>query len=225
MDQLHEGHRQRLKERFLQEGLGAFQPHNALELLLFYALPQRDTNVLAIRLIQQFGSLSGVMDASFEDLIHVPGVGEHTAILIKLIPQMGKLYLNDKLDDGHIIVDADTAGEYLLPKFFGVTEEEVYLVCLDSKGKVLSCSLICEGTVNATQITVRLIVEQAVRVRAVSVVLAHNHPQGFALPSNDDIRSTLKIKDALDSIGIRLLDHIIVAQDDFVSLADSGVFL
>ena len=110
-------------------------------------------------------------------------------------------------------------------KFVGRTNEVVYLACLDNKKKLLYCDILTEGTIDSAPITVRRIVEVAMRVAAASVVVAHNHPQGFALPSNDDIATTIKLRNALDAVSVQLLDHIIVAQDDFVSLADSGLFV
>ena len=220
---MHTGHRQRLKSRFIKDGLDSFEPHNALELLLFYALPQQDTNLLAHRLIEYFGSFSAVLDASVNDLTAVPGVGEHTAVLLSMIPQLGRMYLNDKVNDTCHITDTESAGRYMLPKFYGISHEVVYMACLDNRGKILACERISEGTINATHVTIRQMVDLAVRVRAATVILAHNHPQGFALPSQADIQTTLKIQSTLENIGITLQDHLIIAQDDFVSLADSGM--
>ena len=224
MDNPHAGHRKRLRERFIQNGLEHFQKHNILELLLFNTIPRQDTNELAHRLIDEFGSLSGVFDASIEQLMKVKGIGENSAVLIKLIPAIGKVYLDDKNTIGTILKTTSESGNFLLPKFIGETSELVYLLCLDNKNKVLGCPLICRGDIVSANFTPRRVVEAALKYGATSVILSHNHPRGFALPSNDDINTTEQLYETLRRVNIKLLDHIIVAGEDFVSLADSGFF-
>ena len=221
---LHAGHREKLKARFLKSGLDAFEPHNALELLLFYAIPRKDTNELAHRLMKIFGSFSAVLDAPVEQLMEVEGVGKNAAVLLKMIPQLCRLYLDDSNQGSRQLQSSEEFGSYLLPKFVGMTVEGVYLLCMDNRNKILFSQMISTGgTVNASSVTIRTIVEAAVRCQATQVVLAHNHPQGFALPSQQDIASTRAIAQHLQALGIRLTDHIIVAKDDYVSLAQSGL--
>lgn len=220
----HAGHRKRLKRQFLESGLSSFSKHTILELLLFFSIPRVDTNEIAHALINHFGSFSGVLDAPYEELLKVEGVGEATALLLKLIPDISRVYLEEKSAPGVILDSSKKCGRYFLPKFVGFTEEAVYLVCLDSKYKVLNCTMLAEGSVNSVSISARKIAEVAVRVGATAVVLAHNHPKGLAIPSREDLVLTKAIDAGLEGIGIRMLDHIIVANDDFVSLADSGVF-
>lgn len=222
MSDIHDGHRERLKQRFLDNGLDTFSDHNILELLLFYVLPRRDTNMIAHRLMQRFGSLSGVLDAPVQELTEVEGIGKNAACYLKLFSQVARVYFNDKLKDGIVLDTAEKVGEYLIPKYVGIMHEMVLLVCLDSKGKVLSCTAVMEGTINATQVSVRKIVETAVRNNAASVILSHNHPSGLAIPSRDDIATTKKIEQALALINVTLVDHIIVADNDWVSLRDSA---
>lgn len=217
-----EGHRQRLKKRFNKEGLEHFEPHNALELLLFYCIPRKDTNTIAHDLIKRFGSFSAVLDAPIADLKKVDGVGENTAIFLKMIPKICSFYLNDKTSAKRQITSTAEAGEYLWPKFLDKTKEAVYLICLDSTGKVLYSDFIMEGSVTATSITARNVAEVALGVGAVQVILAHNHPKGFALPSAQDIYTTGILGKSLLSLGIHLADHIIIANEDFVSMAESG---
>ncbi len=222
MTGIHQGHRDRLKQHFLENGLDTFSDHQILELLLFYVLPRRDTNVLAHRLMQRFGSLSGVLDAPVQELSEVEGIGGGAAAYLKLFSQVARVYLNDKLKDGVLLDTAEKVGEYLIPKYIGIMHELVLLVCMDSKGKVLSCTAVMEGTINATQVSVRKIIETAVRNNAASVILSHNHPSGLAIPSRDDIATTKKIEQALALISVHLIDHIIVADNDWVSLRDSA---
>ncbi len=220
---MHEGHRQRLKKRFRLDGLDKFEDHTALELLLFYALPQHDTNPLAHALMDHFGKLAAVFDAPMEDLMKVKGVGENTALLIKLIPQMSRKYLVSKADNVICLNTTCKAGKYLLPRFYAHRNEVVYIVCLDAKCKVLGCIQLFEGNVNSANVSIRKIIETALSFNATSVILAHNHTSGIALPSADDEKTTILIKNALESVSIRLSDHIIIADDDFVSMADNGI--
>ena len=145
---LHGGHRERLRERYLAEGLDNFNEINALELLLFYAIPRKDTNELAHRLLQKFGSLAGVFDAPIEALCSVPGVSRSAAVLLQMITELNRKYLLSR-DRAPIIHNTEEAGAYMLPYFYGQRNECVYLLCLDAKGKVLGCYSLFEGTANA----------------------------------------------------------------------------
>ena len=220
----HEGHRKRLKKRFIKEGLDGFEQHNLLELLLFYAIPQKDTNPLAHELMDRFGSLAGVMDAQMCRLIEVPGVGENTALLLKLIPQLCRAYLVSKQDGEVCICNAEQAGRYLQPHFFGSCNEKVFLVCLDAKCKILNLVTLVEGGINSAQIDIRQVVEHALYAKATSVILAHNHTSGIALPSEEDEKTTRAVQNALKAVGITLSDHIIFADGDFVSMEQNGSF-
>ena len=221
---VHDGHRQRLKSRFLTQGLTGFEDHNILELLLFYSIPRSDTNEIAHHLLAEFKTLSGVFDAPVEELCKIKGVSTHTATLIKLIPEMMSVYHTDKTKDTKIVTSTSEAGRFFIPRFYGKKNEEVHVLLLDDKKKVIRCDKLFEGTVNSTPITVKKVVAAAVNSNATGVVLAHNHPGGVALPSQRDIRATEKIYKALKLINVELCDHIIIADDDFVSLADSGEF-
>ena len=221
---MHDGHRGRLKERFLREGLDNFEQHNILELLLFYVIPRKDTNEIAHRLIEKFGSISRVVEASTEELTEINGIGENAAIFLKLIPEFARRYVEDKASFDNILNSTAKAGQYLLPKFIGRTDENIMAVMLDSKCRVLSCSIVNEGSVNSANLNIRKLVELCLKSKAVSVVLSHNHPNGLAIPSDSDIETTWKVKRALEYVGIKLLDHVIVAESDFVSMRDSKKF-
>lgn len=220
---VHDKHRERLRARFLKNGLRGFEDHTALELLLFYARPRCDTNEIAHALIGQFGSFSGVLDAPIEELTKVKGVGENSAVLLKMIPQLGAFYMEDRSDVGDILSSTEQAGAFFLPKFIGKKEEELIVASLDDKRKVLRwASLGNDGIVNAVTISVRKVIAEAVGANATGIMLAHNHPGGLALPSASDKWMTRKAWQALRHINVELVDHIIVADGDYVSLADSG---
>ncbi len=220
---IHDGHRERLKERFSEYGLDNFSELNALELLLFYAIPRRDTNPIAHELLNRFGSLDAVMNATERELTEVPGIGRNAAILIRLMPQIVKKSQIAKAREIRIIKNSSDAGKYLLPRFLNEKDEVVYMLCLDSKRSVICCLEMGRGVVNAVDTNIRRMVETALKHKATTVIIAHNHPSGIALPSREDDYFTGRLYKALGMIGIRLEDHLIIVGDDFVSLADSGV--
>ncbi len=219
---IHDGHRARLKKRFLQQGLDGFTDIQALELLLFYSVPRKDTNPIAHRLLDHFGSLSQVLEAPAEALIQAGGISEHSAVLLRLINQMSRFYLVDKARQERVLPTIEDCARYMLSHFYGRNLETVYLLCLDAKCKVLSCREVVEGSVNSAGISVRKIVETALREGASTVVLAHNHPSGIAIPSGEDVQTTRRIAAALQSVEIHLADHIVVADGDYVSMVQSG---
>ncbi|MEA4911473.1 MAG: JAB domain-containing protein [Oscillospiraceae bacterium] len=223
MGDIHDGHRQRVKRRFRSSGLDEFEPHNALELMLFYAVPQRDTNALAHRLIDTFGSFDKVLEADYEQLTRVTGIGENTATLLKLFLASYRYYEKQKNAGGFVATTASALCAYVRSLFIGETRERAYLLCFDARLHLIRCACIAEGGVDAAQITVRRVVEVATANRAVSVVLAHNHPDGYAVPSREDIIATKDIMRALSSIGIELSDHIVCGCKNEISLANEGV--
>ena len=220
--QMHKGHRQRLKARFREEGLDNFSEVQVLELLLFYAIPQKDTNPIAHDLIRHFGSVSQVLDASVEELTKVAGIGENAALLLKLVTEAGRYYLVNRSQQTTALTSLNACANYLVPRFFGRQVETVFLLCLDAKCKVLCCKEVGEGSVNSTSISIRRIVELALGANATSVVLAHNHPSGVAVPSKADMQTTQRLAAALEAVDIYLSDHVIVADDDYTSMVQSG---
>lgn len=220
---IHEGHRERLRQRFLRESLDNFQPHNVLELLLFFSIPMKDTNNEAHALIDRFGSLSAVFDANFDELITVKGIGENSATLIKLVPELFRKYEVDKITrEGDVLSDCEAVARYTSKYFKGVNEEHLYLLCLDSNCKILGFEQISSGTINATPINNRKIVELAYKSNAANLILVHNHPSGVVAPSKSDVNATLSTVELLKSIGMRLNDHIIIGNgDDFFSFRRS----
>lgn len=219
---IHKGHRERLKQRFLKEGLDQFTDIQALELLLFYAIPQRDTNPIAHALLDRFGSLSQVLDASVEELKKVPGISDHSATLLALVTELARFYQVDCAQRVECLTTLEACGSYLVPYFFGRSSETVFLLCLDAKCKVLCCKEVGQGSVNSASISVRKVVETALAANATTVVLAHNHPSGVALPSEEDILTTRRIAAALNAVEVHLADHVVVADGDYVSIAQSG---
>lgn len=218
---IHNGHRQRLKDRFRAEGLDNFDELYVLELLLFYCIPRADTNPLAHRLLDHFGSLTGVLEASPEDLEKVEGMGKNASTFLYLIIQVGRYYQVKRSEPGRILANLEDCGNYLLPYLLNRDRETVFILCLDAKCKVLCCKMVGEGSVNSANVPIRRIVEIALSANATTVVLAHNHPSGLAIPSADDIQTTYRLAVALDAVEITLADHIVVSNEDYVSMVQS----
>ena len=220
---IHAQHRQRVKKRFRSEGLDHFEELHALELLLFYALPQIDTNPLAHDLLNTFGSLRNVLEAPVEQLMTVNKIGEHAAILLSLVKGIAQKYVISDADRSPLNTTTD-CGNYLLDRFLGKRDEVVMLLCLDAKRAPLCCRVVSEGSVNAAEISTRKVVEAALAANATSVILAHNHPSGIAVPSMPDIVTTRRMGAALSAVDIILEDHIVVAGQDYVSLRQSNYY-
>ncbi|RCX16113.1 DNA repair protein RadC [Anaerobacterium chartisolvens] len=220
---LHEGHRQRVKARYLREGLDAFEDHQVLEMLLFFCIPMKDTNELAHKMIKEFGSLSGLFEAGPEDICKRCGVSENTAILASLVPSLARRYFKDKWRDKPLLNSSLKAGEYAVSLFAGRIYEAFFVICLDSQNRVNYSALVHEGTINEAPVYPRLIVEAALRHQASGVILAHNHPGGSLRPSQSDLEATKRIITALEAISIKVIDHIIVAGDRYTSLTERGL--
>lgn len=220
---IHDGHRERLRQQFNEFGLDTISDYGVLELLLFHALPRVDTNPIAHRLIDRFGSLEAVFSADIEELQKVQGIGENTAVLIKLLPMAAKRYSEEKNSVTSIIDSSDCAGAYMIPKFRDEHEEVFYVICLDAKQKIICCKELARGPNDSAEVSLRQLSALALMKNSVGVILAHNHTSGIAIPTTSDEILTRIIKKSLGSMGIALLDHIIVAGDDFVSMADSGM--
>lgn len=221
---VHDGHRDRIRKRFASEGLDKFTDIQVLELLLFYCISRKDTNELAHALLNRFGSLSQVMETSVEELMTVEGIGYNTAVFLTLIPAASRFYSTDRSKRNTVLKTLTACGNYLKERFVGRSHEMVFMLCLDAKCKVLCCQQVGEGSVNSAGVSVRRVVEMALAANATTVVLAHNHPSGLAFPSHEDVLTTRRLAAALDAVDIMLADHIIVADDDFTSMVQSGYY-
>jgi DNA repair protein RadC len=219
---LHEGHRKRFKERFIKEGLSNFEPHQVLELLLFFAIPRIDTNPLAHKLIDHFGSIINVLDADVEELKSIDGLGENASTLISFVSQLSLYYATNKHDKKEALDSSAKACSYVKDLFLTKKYECFFVVCLDNQNRVNMAKKLFEGTTNETPIYPRILVEYALRYTATGIIIAHNHPGGSLTPSSADMQATKDIKNALHTIGVKLLDHIIVADNKTVSFAEQG---
>lgn len=219
---IHDGHRARKKEQFLRMGLDSFADHEALELLLFYAIPRKDTNPIAHALLSKFGSLDGVLHAGVEQLQQVEGVGESAALLLTLLSSLMSRSQRTPVKE-KILNSIEGCGAFFLKLLAHERHEILYQVCLDAKGKLIACKKLSEGDADSASFSVRQVVENALLADATMVVLGHNHTSGVALPSESDQVVTRRVKAALKAVDIDLMDHIIVSDGDFVSMAQSNM--
>lgn len=221
---IHQNHRARLRETLRKTGVEDMPVHNILEFLLFYSIPRKDTNEIAHRLENTFGSLSKVFEASYEQLLEVDGIGESSALLISQMPAICRRYIEDKTKGKINLSEPEKAVEYLKNKYYGCKVEVFYMLCLDALGNLINCCKLGEGTPGTVLIDKRNVLETAFRTNADKVILAHNHPNGIAAPSRDDLSMTSELSSVLSGVGIRLADHIIIAGDDALSLASVEKF-
>ncbi len=217
----HTGHRERMKAEFLARGLEGWPDHRVLELLLFYTIPQGDVNDLAHELVERFGSLAGVLDASVEELKKVKGVGDHTAVFLRMLPAVLGRYQGARTRLSAIINSPEEAYAWLEPYFFGARNEMVYVLCLDGKRQVLGVRKVAEGSIELAEVNTRRIAEEAIGLRAAQIYVAHNHVSNLAIPSQADWLTTDTLRSALRPIGIELIDHLVFVDGDMVSLKDS----
>lgn len=220
--ELHKGHRARVKRDFLENGFADnTPPHKILELLLFFCLPQGDTNQLAHELINTFGSIAGVLDAPVEELVKFKGITESNAVLLKLVLPVSRAYRASLSQKGFGFKNADEIGSFLLDRFLGEENERLAILSLNGAAELLSFDYVATGDITSVGVSTRQIIELVLKTGATCVVMAHNHPHGVALPSGADEKITETVGVALSHIGVHLLDHIIIASDDYVSMAQS----
>ncbi len=219
---IHDGHRQRLRDCFREDGLAGFDAVRALELLLQYAIPRKDTNPIAHALLDRFGSLQNVFDASEQELCQVEGIGPSAAVLIRLVPQILRKSAVDRAAAFTSVRSTEEARDYLMPRFLFERDELALLLCLDSQKRVIRCVELSRGVVNSVSIDVRRVLETALKLRASSLILAHNHPDGQARNSREDDLVTAQLIQSLHTVRIELADHLIFGRDSCFSYRDTG---
>lgn len=220
-----EGHRGRLRERFIKNGLAGFHDHEILELLLTYAIPRRDVKPIAKDLLKKFGNnLASVLDAPAEALQReVDGIGEYAAILISLVPRLFDSYQASRWTREETFCSTQSAVSYLRA-LLGTQRNEVFcLLALDSQNRLIAVEQVQRGSVNRTAVFPRQVAEASLKHCATAVILAHNHPGGSPTPSAADRQLTKKLKNMLADLDIVVHDHIIVAgNEQYYSFAENG---
>ena len=214
-------HRRRVKNKFLENGLpDTTPPREILEILLFYAISRKDTKEIAVDLLNKFGSLSNVFNAPIDELKKINGMGEHSAILIKLIPEIAKAYKNDTLNKVSHLNSTDEVGTYLLSRYAYFGSDEVFSVLsFNNVGRLLGFNVVEKGDIGSVGVSTRKVIETLLNTKATCAIIAHNHPSGYALPSDGDIKVTCMLRNSLKSINVNL-----IADGDYVSLSSSERF-
>ncbi len=219
---IHEGHRERMRDRIKKQGVESLQNHEVLEYLLYSFIPRRDTNEIAHRLIAEFGSLSGVLSADAEHLEEVPGMTHNAALFLSSLPGVFRQYLDDRTSERTELKGRAAARLFMGNKLFGIPDEQVVVAALDAHEKIISSDIISSGSGDSVQVTVRAIVDFALKNRASGVLLAHNHPSGRVSPSQADVELTYTLFDTLANVGVALLDHFIFCGSDYYSFEEDG---
>ncbi len=220
---IHANHRQRIKNKYKLHGLDVFEEHEILEMALFYCMPRKDTNELAHKLIYSFGSINDVMDAPFSAIKDIEGAGEETACFLKFLVDIVRVYMQNKKSVKNTFRSREELNDRLSLKFIGRSNEAVAIMLIDAKNKIVYEGIISQGSHNNVDIYLRKIIELIVLYNASAIVFAHNHPSGLALPSKQDIITTKKLKNIFDNMNITFIDHIIVADDDYISFVDCKI--
>lgn len=219
-ENLHKGHRERMRQRYLTEGGGGFADHELLEMLLYGAVPRGDTNALAHRMIAEFGSLAMLLEADPVEISRRCGVKESTAVLISLQKELMRRRNQEKWKERPVLDSVRKAGAYAIDLLGDYHYERFYVVCLDSRKHLIRTCFISEGTVDESVVYPRLVVETVLKYQASSVILMHNHPGGTMKPSFSDLELTTKLCRVLREIGIEVADHIIVSENTFFSFLE-----
>ena len=217
------GHRERLRKRFQRAGGDGLHDYELLELLLMYALRQKDVKPLAKDLIERFDSLGGVLDASQEELKHVSGLGPATAALIRLVKEIGVAYLAEGMRGRDLLISPQAVVDFARLKLAGCPHEAFMVISLNTKNEVIHYETVHEGTIDRAVIYPRRIVESALAHHAAGLLLVHNHPSGHTEPSEEDKQITIAIVQAAATVDIRVVDHIIVGREGYLSFMEQGL--
>ena len=222
---LGEGHRERLRKRYIKSGLEGFNDYEVLELLLTYSIARKDVKPIAKKLIEKFGTIDEIAKSDVKSLLEVDGIGEGSAVFLKLIGDITLTLYREKIEDKDILTikSKNSLLSYLRGEIGYSSREEFKILFLDSSNKLIASETLFYGTIDKSAIYPREIVERVIKNRAKSVIFAHNHPSGSISPSKKDIELTQYMYDSLKLLEIRLLDHIIITKNSYFSFLEEGL--
>lgn len=209
--------------RFLNKNPDWIKDEELLELLLRYVTEEPEK--VSRQLLAEYENIAALMEADAGDLQGLPYLNEEAVLLLRLVPELNRRYFVARSQGRTRLMTSKEYGDYLLPKFYGARDELVYLLCMDATNQVISCQQIEHGSVNSANIPIRRLVQEALQANATAVVLAHNHPSGVAMPSQEDVDLTERLYYTLKAMDISLEDHLIIANDTYRSLRESGYYL
>jgi len=219
-----QGHRDRLRDRFISYGISAFTDSDVIELLLTFGTPRQDCKERARALLERFGSLSGVLEASIEELQEVKGIGPKNAVALKFVHEVARRFLKDRIIKRHYVQCARDVVEYLWHSL-SFRDKEVFLALyLDTGNRILDAEELFSGTIDQAPVYPREVLKQALEKKAKSMILVHNHPSGRTNPSKGDLMTTKKITMAAMIVDVRVLDHIIIGgPQEYFSFEEEGL--
>ncbi len=222
---IHKGHRDKIKKRYYESGLKGMPDHNVLEFLLFFGIPQKDTNPIAHELINKFGSFSGVLEAKMSDLLSVKGMTENAACLLTMLLPTYKRYVNSLHKRKRKFETTEEIVEFLRPLYLDTQNERVYVLCFDSQERLIACRAMSDGTEASAYFDCKMMASIILEVKAKKVIISHNHPNGSLRPSNDDVAVTETMREFLSYLNVQLLDHIIITDKSYFSMAHSSAYI
>ena len=219
---IHRNHRQKVREKYYASGFRGMAPHNILEMLLFFGIPYKDTNPIAHELIDRFGSLSAVFEASRTDLVQIKGMTENAACLITMILPLYQKYSQELVKRRPKFKDVEEMASFLRTLYLDNNNiERVYVLCFDAKETLITYRIIGEGDISSSNFDMRKLASVVLETNAASVVISHNHPHGVASPSHQDGIATSSIAVFLHTLNVNFLDHIIVSDKNYFSMRNS----
>lgn len=219
----HRGHRKRLREKFLKSGLAGFHDYEVVELLLSLGTPRRDCKRPAKEAIKKFQTLRGVLEASTEELQEIEGIGAHSAFGIKLVQEVAREYLKAKILDKPFYKSSQEIFDYLYHSMRGLKKETFKIVYLNNQNQIIDTADLSPGTVNASSVSPREVIEGTIKYNATSLICVHNHPSGNPEPSSSDKALTRELVFVGRVMRIRVLDHIIIGDNRYYSFAGEGL--
>ena len=218
----HAGHRKRLRSRFLKSGVEGLQDYEKVELLLTYAVPVKDVKPAAKNLIKNFKNISGILDASYEEICKVKGIGESSAVLIKYIRSLLAVYSEEQMYFSDVLSSPEKVYEFSKLKIGSNKNESLMVIFLNTKNMVIDYRVISEGSIDSVAVYPRKIIELALKYNASGIILVHNHPSGDPSPSASDNELTKELKKISETMDLRLLDHIVVTKKSYYSFSKDG---
>ncbi len=217
------GHRQRIKEKYIKSKMAGWLDYEVLELALSYAIARKDTKPIAKELLKKFKTLNGVLDADRKELQTIKNISEHSALFLQFLKDISILYIEKGIHNRDLLSSPQMVFDYLKVSLKGLANEELKMLFLDTRNQLIAIETFKAGTVNRSVVFPRKIVERALYHHAVGVIIAHNHPAGSLEPSIEDKAITKAIREALKTVDIKLLDHIIIGGNKYFSFIENNL--
>jgi len=217
------GHRQRLRDRFLNSGLQGFHDYEVIELLLSLGTPRRDCKQPAKDALKKFGTLNAVLEANTKELQEIEGIGPNNVFGLKLTQTVARRYLADRIIGKEVITSVEEVLDYLKHNLRDKDKEIFSVIYLNGRNEIISMEELFEGTLTSSAVYPREVIKKVLKMNVAALIFVHNHPSGNLNPSNEDINITKKLKEAASTIDVQVHDHIIIAGNGYYSFADHNL--